>query len=86
MDLKKIIRSHGQTISSIAEKLGITQSALSQQINNGSITFAKVEQIAALCGCSLSEFTHNDSTQQGASLTCPHCGKPIRLKVDTEKE
>lgn len=51
MDLKKIIRSHGQTISSVAEKLGITQSALSQQINNGSISFAKVEQIANICGC-----------------------------------
>lgn len=82
MDLKKIIRSHGQTISSIAEKLGITQSALSQQINNGSITFAKVEQIAELCGCSLSEFTHDKNTQQGASLTCPHCGKPINIKVE----
>ena len=82
MDLKKIIRSHGQTISSIAEKLGITQSALSQQINNGSITFAKVEQIAELCGCSLSDFTSNQGEQMGATLVCPHCGKPINIKVE----
>ncbi len=81
MDLKKIIRSHGQTISSIAGKLGITQSALSQQINNGSITFAKVEHIADIIGVSLSELVADESAQPGA-LTCPHCGKPINIKVE----
>ena len=80
MDLKKIIRSHGQTISSVAEKLGITQSALSQQINNGSISFAKVEQIANICGWSpLSE------TLSHPAIICPHCGKPIELEIKAKE-
>jgi transcriptional regulator with XRE-family HTH domain len=64
MDIKKAIRKNGQTISSVAEALGITQSALSQQINNNSITLAKVEQIAQICGCSLNEFTKGEESSE----------------------
>ena len=86
MDLKKIIRSHGQTISSVAEKLGITQSALSQQINNGSISFAKVEQIASICGCSPSSFLVIDGeTLSHPAIICPHCGKPIELEIKAKE-
>lgn len=86
MDLKKIIRSHGQTISSVAEKLGITQSALSQQINNGSISFAKVEQIANFCGCSPSSFLAIDSEALShPAIICPHCGKPIELEIKAKE-
>lgn len=36
--------------------MGITQSALSQQINNNSMTFAKMEIIADLCGTNIIDF------------------------------
>lgn len=82
MDLKKIIKEHGWTISSIALKMGITQSALSQQINNNSITFAKVEQIASIIGVSLSELVSVEKENHTSTLTCPHCGKPINIKIE----
>lgn len=82
MDIKKIIKEHGWTISSIASKMGITQSALSQQINNGTITFAKVEQIASIIGVSLSELVSDEEESRKSSITCPHCGKPINIKVE----
>ena len=82
MDLKKIIKEHGWTISSIALKMGITQSALSQQINNNSITFAKVEQIASIIGVSLSELIAKENEVPSSSLICPHCGRPINIKLE----
>lgn len=83
MDLKKNIKKYGWTISSVAGEMGITQSALSQQINNSTITFAKVEQIASIIGVSLFELLSDESeATSGATLTCPHCGKPISIKVE----
>lgn len=48
--LKGYIASEGETISSIASKLGITQPTLSQKINNESLRFTDVEKIASLLG------------------------------------
>lgn len=83
MDLKKNIKKYGWTISSVAGEMGITQSALSQQINNSTITFAKVEQIASIIGVSLFELLSDESkATSGSTLTCPHCGEPISIKVE----
>lgn len=82
MDIKKAIKAHGQTISSIADKLGITQSALSQQINNNTITLAKVEQIAAICGVPFEDFISRHGEDRVSKLYCPHCGKPLNLHIN----
>lgn len=84
MDIKKALKAHGQTVSSMATQLGITQPALSQQINNNSITYAKVEKIASLCGCSVVEFIESagDGVESPTSLhKCPHCGEPIIVEL-----
>jgi transcriptional regulator with XRE-family HTH domain len=56
MDIKKALKYYGHSISSMAGLMGITQSALSQQINNNSMTFAKMEIIADLCGTNIIDF------------------------------
>lgn len=81
MDIKKILKSHGWTISAVSKEMGITQSALSQQITNKSITFAKVEQIAGIVGIPLSEFV-NDSEPGHNSFLCPYCGRRISIKIE----
>lgn len=84
MDIKKALKAYGQNVSSMAAMLGITQSALSQQINNNSITFAKVQKIASLCGCSIPEFIESaeDDTQTSRHyFKCPHCGEPIKVEL-----
>ena len=62
IDVKRAIKLHGWTIARVAEEMGITQSALSQQINNKSITFAKAVQVANIIGCSISSLTDEDPT------------------------
>lgn len=56
MDVKKALKAYGHNISSMAKLMGITQQALSQQIVNNSITFAKVEKIAELCNTTTLDF------------------------------
>lgn len=60
IDIKKAIKAHGWTIAKVAEEMGITQSALSQQINNKSITFVKAAQVAKIIGCSVSSLMDDD--------------------------
>lgn len=56
MDIKMALKTFGHSISSMAKLMGITQQALSQQIGNNTITFAKIEKIAELCNTTTLDF------------------------------
>lgn len=77
----------GLTISEVASKmpngnggLGISQPSLSAIIN-GNPTVNKLKDIADIIGLTLSELVEEDGSEK-MSTTCPHCGKPIRIKVE----
>lgn len=78
MDLKARIKEHGFTLASVAAKLGVTQSALSQTVN-GNPTFDKLQAIATILGITVSELV---SDGDGGSFVCPHCGKQLKVKVE----
>ena len=78
MDLKARIKEHGLTIASVAEKMGVTQSALSQAINSNP-TYNKLCEIASILGISVSELV---SDGDGKTFVCPHCGKELHVKIE----
>ncbi len=82
MDIKKTIKESGFTISKVAERLGIAQPSLTAQLINGTMSLSRAKEIADIIGVSLSELVADENDQQGASLICPHCGKPITLHID----
>ena len=82
MDIKKAIKESGFTISKVAEKLGVAQPSLTAQLINGTMSLSRAKEIADIIGVSLSELVADENEQQGASLICPHCGKPITLHID----
>lgn len=84
MDIKKTIKESGFTISKVAERLGITQPSLTAQLINGTMSLSRAKEIADIIGVSLSELVADENDQQGTSLICPHCGKPIALHVDKQ--
>lgn len=84
MDIKKAIKESGFTISKVAEKLGIAQPSLTAQLINGTMSLSRAKEIADIIGISLSELVADENDQQGTSLVCPHCGKPIALHVDKQ--
>ena len=82
MDIKKAIKESGFTISKVAERLGIAQPSLTAQLINGTMSLSRAKEIADILGVCLSELVADENDQQGASLICPHCGKPITLHID----
>lgn len=82
MNIKKAIKESGYTISKVAERLGIAQPSLTAQLINGTMSLSRAKEIADIIGVSLSELVADENEQQGASLICPHCGKPITLHID----
>ena len=81
-DIKKRIRECGFTTQQIAEKLNISQQAVSQAIN-GNPSLSRLEQIASAIGITVSELVadapgHIIEPQQ----KCPYCGHDLNIKVE----
>lgn len=87
MNIKKVINEHGWTIERLAKEMigrngekGISQPSLSQLINGGNPTYKKLQEIANIIGVSVSELVREES--DSTSITCPHCGREIRIKAE----
>lgn len=78
--IKEVIKERGTTVQDLAERMGITRVGLSQHINvNPSVEV--LERIASAIGCPVTELFEQPN-KDVLSLTCPHCGKSITLKVE----
>lgn len=81
INIKKAIKSRGKTITEVANYLGIGQSSLSLQIQADSLTLVKLKKIAEYLNIPLSELVISERSS-ASSLVCPHCGKPISIKIE----
>lgn len=80
--IKDILKERGITINELAEKMGLNRVTLSTQIN-GTANIASYEKIAAALDVPMWQlFASSQEVQETKNMiTCPHCGKPIELKV-----
>lgn len=82
--IKEVIKEKGLTITSLADKLGIARESLSRMIVSPS--YPTLEKIATALNVPMWQlFASPEEVQpkkDGFSLTCPHCGKSIKIKVD----
>lgn len=77
--IKDLLKERGITISSLAEKIGTTQTSLSRALgDNGNPTYETLNKIAKVLNVDVSELFKSN----GISITCPHCGKNINIKVE----
>lgn len=83
MDIKKVINDRGFTLQQVADALGISQQAVSQAVN-GNPSLSRLRQIAEAIGVTVSQLVADDIDTASQSLTkkCPHCGKPINIKIE----
>lgn len=81
MNIKKVIKEHGYTIEGVAEKMGISRVTLSQNISRNP-TVMTLERIADAIGCKVGDFFADDKSSLTPTITCPHCGKEIRINVE----
>jgi transcriptional regulator with XRE-family HTH domain len=76
--VKDMCAQKGCTLAELAARMGVSASSLSQ-ILNGNPTLSKLNAIASALNVEVSElFTQ---PKQGV-ISCPHCGKPINIKVE----
>ena len=90
MDIKKIAKEKGYTMSRIADELGINRVTLAQSLN-GNPTLHRLQEIANVLGCSVVDFFRDETVETPGDsntlpLTCPHCHKSIRLIVQSDEE
>ena len=81
MDLriKEVIKERGMTITELADKMGINRVNLSNMVN-GNPTVETLNKIADAIGCPVTELLEQPN-KDSSSLTCPHCGKEINIKI-----
>ena len=78
MRIKELLKEKNITAKELAKMLNLSEGALSQSIN-GNPTLERLEQIASALGVTVPELFE---APKSAVLMCPHCGKPITLKVE----
>lgn len=83
--IKEILKEQGVTINELADKLGISRVTLSTQIN-GTANIVSYEKIATALNVPMWQLFASpeeiQSQSDGSSITCPNCGKSIKIKVD----
>ena len=84
MDIKNVIKERGYTIEDVAKKMGISRVTLSQNMGRNP-TVGTLERIANAINCNVSEF-FADENDASNTITCPHCGKPIKFEIGEETE
>lgn len=83
MDIKRVVKDHGYTLSDVAQNMGITRVTLSQTISRNP-TINTLQRIADVIGADISEFFADSkaNNDDAAHIVCPHCGKPINIHID----
>lgn len=77
--VKELCKSKGINMESLADKMNVKRESLSRAIN-GNPTLETLEKIASALGVSVTELF--EDKKESLSITCPHCGKPINIKVE----
>ena len=81
MIISKVIREHGFNIEQVAEQLGLKRGSLANMIG-GNPTVETLQRIADVIGAKRSEFFADEDDQRPSGQVCPHCGKPINIKIE----
>lgn len=80
--IKEIAKEKKVSISNLASMVGITQPNLSNIVNDKSKpSLETLEKIADALSVPITELF-----AKGNIITCPHCGKPITIKVEASNE
>ena len=83
MRIKEILKEKGMTVQELADKLNISRQALSKQIQ-GKLLVETAQTIADALDVPVWQLFANPSeilTKESTSITCPHCGKEIKIEI-----
>lgn len=78
--IREQAKAHGLTLADLASRLGIKPASLSQALARNSFSTEKLEEIANAIGCDVVDLFASD--KNNAHFVCPHCGKPISVRIE----
>lgn len=85
MRIKEVLKEKHITQPELAERMGVSLSDVKQKLGADSLTTATLEKIAAAVGVPVWHFfispddLAKDLAHQDNVLSCPHCGKPLKI-------
>ena len=86
MRIKEVLKENGCTQQMLADRMNVSLSAIKQMVSAESLTTSTLEKIATALNVPMWQlFASQEEVQpknDSLSLTCPHCGKNINIKVD----
>ena len=86
MRIKEVLKENGYTQQMLADKMNVSLSAVKQMVSAGSLTTSTLEKIASALNVPIWQLFVSPKEGQlktdVLSLTCPHCGKSINIKID----
>ena len=91
-NIKNLCKLHGITQKELAERIGITNSALNISLSKNNPQLSTLTNIAEALGVSVSQLLaspeelelltgQSQEEERGKVLRCPHCGEEIELYV-----
>ena len=86
MRIKEVLKENGCTQQMLADKMNVSLSAVKQMVSAESLTTATLEKIATALNVPMWQlFASPEEVQpktESLTLSCPHCGKNINIKVE----
>ena len=83
--IKEIMQEKGVTSVELARELGMSKPTISYMINGKTMpsveTLGKVASILGVRIGEIFEEPTNYLNEPSQQLTCPHCGKPLRVEI-----
>ena len=86
MRIKELLKEKCLTQQELADMVGVSYQSMKQTLNAQSVTTSTLEKISTALNVPMWQlFASPEEVQpkkDGLSLTCPHCGKEINIKVE----
>ena len=84
MRYKEVLKKYGVSQIELADRLGINRVSVSRLLaDKNDMRASTIIKIAKAVGCPAGELFDDASAEPAPSgLVCPHCGKPINIKLE----
>lgn len=80
--IKETAKRYGLTLIELGDRLRVSRQTIHYYIEQGDKNpMGQLEKIANAIGCTIEEL-YQSEPKTDISISCPHCGKPLNIKIE----